>query len=92
MREVESGGSLLRLRHAWLSGNWVYGVSGSGERGWKDDLRVVAALTHVDMIVGMDWILGTKDTAKQLDGTIGYDLFFFCRDWEGWVWKRVVSS
>ena len=37
-------------------------------------MRVIAALTHVDMIIGMDRILGARNTAEQLDCTIGNDL------------------
>lgn len=53
---------------------YILGERRQGERG--RNLRVVAALTHVDMIIGVDWLLGTQFSAQQLDSTIGNDLLW----------------
>ena len=36
--------------------------------------RVVAALAHVDMIIGVNWLLGAEFSAKELNGTVRDDL------------------
>lgn len=38
-------------------------------------MRVIATLTHVDMIIRVDWLLGAQFSAEQFDSTIGDDLF-----------------
>lgn len=74
MQGLKSGVSLSRLRHAWLLGIYIYWVNRGRERERESNLRVIAALTHVDMIIGVDGSLGTQLSAKQFDSTIGNDL------------------
>lgn len=32
--------------------------------------RIVAALAHIDMVIGMDWFLRAKLAAKDFDGAV----------------------
>lgn len=36
--------------------------------------RIIAALAHVDMVIRVDGLLGTKFAAEDLDGTVRDDL------------------
>lgn len=36
--------------------------------------RIVGGLGHVDMVVGMDWLLAPELAAQDLDGSIRDDL------------------
>jgi len=35
---------------------------------------VIGTGGHIDMIIGVDWFLGTQFASQDLDGTIGNDL------------------
>ena len=37
-------------------------------------VRIVTALAHVDMVIGVDGLLGSKLSSKDLNSTVGDDL------------------
>jgi hypothetical protein len=39
-------------------------------------LRVIGGLTHIDMIIRVDWSLGAEFTAQDFNGSVGEDLLF----------------
>ena len=42
---------------------------------WVGHVRVVAALAHVDMVIGVHGLLGSKLASKDLDGPIRDNLY-----------------
>jgi hypothetical protein len=73
---VANARSQSQLQHAWRLGS--YRRTGSYRKivktGYKINIRIVAALAHVDVVIGMYWFFGAKLTAEDFDGTIGDDL------------------
>ena len=42
---------------------------------WIEHVRIVAALAHVDMVIGVHGLLGSKLAAKDLDSPIRDNLY-----------------
>ena len=65
-------GNCRYVHHRWKAVEIWLSKIGEGRR--KAHGRIVGGLGHVDMVIGVNWLLGAEFTAQYFNSTIGNDL------------------